>query len=708
MDKIKALFIAHGEKLLAAFCVLFGFLALSSAQWVPNSDNASQVEVTANKSKQKIGDRENAWPEAEKLAFLEIKDVRDLTAVDTTYKVDAGNFSIADFNPSNEASLEKRSMVTVIAAIEGTADFITFPLAMPPEKIMIAKEPQDAITPKVEGNAFDQLLEAKFGRNKQATLAEADGYGAGAPGIDPGDVYDAGTEQLGTDLMSKEKRIRVSAGVSVRYVVDIQEQRAEIRKALKLGTDFQEAQQHIQYTDIQVQRRQRSVALPEWSHWEDLSSEDLGEILENSLGLDRDVVSPAVTRNTITMPLPRRGTGTWQASEVSHPLVENFEVKAWEAELIDQHNAKMLAKFEEQRSNLPLNVEEKGFSQFSSSTSDLRFNQGVNTNFEEDDFEDFESQLSDDDGELSEADKKNFLDKANATAENRLLLVRFMDFTVDRGNQYEYRVRLVMRNPNLNIGLDQLEDPSMGTEPELLSAWSEVSPAIGVPAAYRTYAEKVDARPGRPENIVMSIYTDTTETGLPVLASVKTAMGLPVAGKKLMKVVDLRNESLTTKDVLLATEAVLGDAESLERISSSDHPELADILRKLERGQSLIQNQVTLIREDGALFLRSVGDNTSQLLADKREQEFILQTYSVWEDKPDGDGGFFGASDLDDEDDDSPAGLGLGGGSSASGAFFNGGAPKKRISSRERARQRRKEREEGLQGGGGSGTIGGY
>ena len=755
MEKIKALCIAHGEKMLAVFCALFGFLALSSAQWFPNGDNPTEIEATANKNEQKIEARENAWPEEEKEAFLAIKDVRDLTAVESTYKINPGDFAVADFNPSIHPTREKRGLFTVIPAVSGVANYVNFALAMPPEAMtdealdetMEGKSSDDKISGDDE---FQKLLEAKFGKNKTAAggFNESLGvpglsgrsYGSGGPGTyggGPGTYgggsggYGGGEGQygggnygngdlaglFGPAMMAKEKRIRVTAGVSVRFVVDIQEQRARIRKALKLGSSFQEAQQHIRYTDIQVQRRQRQETINPWSTWEDLSSEDLGEILEDSFGIDRDIVSPGVTRNTLTMPLPRRSTGRWPAKEVSHPLVEDFELSAREQELIDNYNEVVTKKAEEQKANMALRIENKGFSKFSNSVSDIgiRLSPGLGIGLspgmgvEENDYSDLASGLGDGEGgKLTDADKA-VLNKANATAENRLLLVRFMDFTVDRGYQYEYRVRLVLFNPNFDHRVDELEDPSLAIEPELLSDWSEVSPSIKVPVAYRTYAEKVDARPGRPETVLMNVYTDTTETGLPIIGMIKTMVGLPVAGQRLMKVVDLRKDSLTTEDVVLATEDVLGDAESLGRLSTQDHPELAGILRQLPRGASLIQDQVTLIQEDGSLGIRTVGDNAQQLAMDLKEQEFILDTYKAWDrEAAEAASGFFpGAGEGESEDGSYGSGseIGLSIGSSASGSFFRGGG--KRESSRERARNRRKSNDiPGLRSGGGGGGSG--
>ena len=749
MDKLKSALMNHGEKVLAAICALFGFLAFSSAHW--GADNRSPLELETLTSAAEAKILQNEWPEEERAEFQKIKDVRALTAVDAQDKTDPAEYAIAAINPSLIRSREKRSNVAVVAPTDPIADALVFVLAMPPEEEdpdaedaagdgtdgeggTGAKDKGDTETS--EEDELEKMMMRKYGIKTAAVggMTEGGSYpgsegglpiaggsfpgaasGAGGPpGVGGGaggirmspsegeDMYDdmmyGGSElydTYGAGMMSEKKNVRVSAGVSVRMIVNLQEQRNLIRKALHLTSNVAESHRHIQYIDLQVERRQKQNGPAGWGEWEAVSSEDLGEILEDSFGIDRDIVSPAVTRNTITMPLPRRATGSWDPSVASHPRVEDFQLSEEEKSLIDKWNQKVTERLAEEQAEAPIEVEARGFSSFVQSATDVSSMYG-NVAMDEDYdsmYTDYENDMNEGQGgKLSAADRA-VLDATRATAEMRLLLVRFMDFTVERGHSYQYRVRLEMKNPNYNHPLDELEDPALGTEPTVFSSWSSPTPKSYVPLASRMYVTDVDSRPGRQESVVFTVYTDTTETGLPVINDVKVFAGMPIAGMRKQEVVDLTEDKLEEREVTLRTDAVLAAVEPTYRLSTTDHPELRSVLGRLERGAKPIADQVCVIDADGSIKLRSVGDLASQEKMDRAEAEFILKQYEQWRPNPQAaGGGFFGTSEGSGYDDEMGGypGLGMNQASSSSGGYFGGGGEAgKRMSSRARSRAKR-------------------
>ncbi|MFY9253103.1 MAG: hypothetical protein WAO83_06595, partial [Fuerstiella sp.] len=525
------------------------------------------------------------------------------------------------------------------------------------------------------------------------------GYGGGSGyGMDAGYGMDGGYGmgggygsdlygQYGSSLTSKKKDVQVSAGVSARWVIDIQKQRELFRKSLHLKGGFAEAQKYIRYIDLQVQRRQKQEGPNPWgAEWEPVSSEDLGEILKESFGVDRDIVSPVVTRSTITMPLPRRAAGTWQANEASHPRLEDFELDAKEKELIDQYNKMMKERLDKAKKNRPVDVAEKGFTGFSQSAIDMQGSMngyggdyggggdygmgsmmgsmmggydGMNNNGEK---------LTDED--------KALLDATRASADDRLLLVRLIDFTVERGYSYQYRVRVEMRNPNYRHPLDELEDPAIGSEPTLVSEWSEPTPETYVPVAHRLYLTEVDARLGSRERVDVTVYTDTTETGMPVMGDVRVNMGLPISGNRTLEVIDLRKEVLEETDVVIGTNDLLSAAEGFGRMYTSDHPELKAMLDRIPKGTEPIPDEVTIVDSTGDLKLRSVGDKASDEKADRAEFAGIMKIYEVWKPRTaPAAGGIFGGAGEGSYGDGGTGGYGLGmGGGSASGGGYYGGS----------------------------------
>src|SRR5439155_10888624 len=65
-------------------------------------------------------------------------------------------------------------------------------------------------------------------------------------------------------------------------------------------------------------------------------------------------------------------------------------------------------------------------------------------------------------------------------------LVRLMDVTVEPGKTYEYRMRVVMANPN--FGRKDVANPTYAGTPTLTSDWSQMPIRVHVSAELRYYA----------------------------------------------------------------------------------------------------------------------------------------------------------------------------------------------------------------------------
>lgn len=82
----------------------------------------------------------------------------------------------------------------------------------------------------------------------------------------------------------------------------------------------------------------------------------------------------------------------------------------------------------------------------------------------------------------------------DGSKEAPFLLFRFFDLSVEPGKRYQYRVQLVLANPNhkdtkVEIGL--LANPSSAGKKILLSDWSELTPVVTVPREDRLFALSV-------------------------------------------------------------------------------------------------------------------------------------------------------------------------------------------------------------------------
>ncbi|MFN9721541.1 MAG: hypothetical protein ACK58L_22820, partial [Planctomycetota bacterium] len=441
-----------------------------------------------------------------------------------------------------------------------------------------------------------------------------------------------------------EKKVRLMSGVSVRLVFDLYQQTIALAEALHIPEE--EAAQYIDFVNLQIERKRAVVGPDPWAGaWEPLSLDEVGEILELSLGTDPDIVQPAVVRPEITMPLPRRRSGEWSANNASHRRLENFELSAEEKEVIEKHKQKMLEEAQKLKATLPREqAKSEGFRRFQLGAQDLANTLGdANANVTDSLFS--ELNAAEEEGEAAaEEDDKNkkkkeskFKDKKalqeflnRQMAAQRLLLVRFMDFSCDRGTTYQYRVRLEMRNPNFDRPIDLLEEPEQADLPTIFSEWSEPSAAVYVPHGYRYYPQKVAL--GETANFTM--YYENESAGTPALApSIQVPIGTRIGGKTNVDVVDLGKDTLKVEEVEFKSRDFLASVTEAPRISKSDFPELRDYFSSTQKP---FGERVTVVDSNGAIVVRyagdsvQVGDRAMTAASDRGFIAGLLDLYKDW------------------------------------------------------------------------------
>jgi hypothetical protein len=277
--------------------------------------------------------------------------------------------------------------------------------------------------------------------------------------------YGAGGYDMYGGMMSAnpERKVRYYSGVSVRMIFPLLEQIRSVSQSLHLPQNDPQVARAVDFVGFQIERKKAVQGVDPWSgEWESLSTDEIGEILEKSLAFDFDVVNPGVTRSELTMPLPRLAAGKWQAKDASHKQLENFKLDEEEQKLVDRYQAKLLEEAEKRKKMLPDQTQKGGFTRFMLNGTDL--NNVVNDTSNLMDEMSSEMSQNKDPGQKSRYDNKEELKKliTSAMTAGRVLLVRFMDFTCDRGNTYIYRVRLEMKNPNFRYPIDELEQPDSG------------------------------------------------------------------------------------------------------------------------------------------------------------------------------------------------------------------------------------------------------
>ena len=702
----KAFLINHSEKVVGGIVALLVLWGFASASWEHAEVTPLELEQTAEGVRKKIMAK-TVWPEDQKKAFTvdaigkPMPDIQELAGElgrRDQEKIGFARFAMPTvWNDPLVPPREKQESVVVLAPTQAEVSSIAFPLALPLDEEDLELDGALAANDEPEVEELDPIRQRaaqRFGGDDGsgaaglARLGQAGdiaglllgtrgisgamgrrGLISGRGGMRRGDEdFGDGDEDFGDGygagsiLATANRKVEWRAGISVRMIVDLREQRKKIREALHIMGDFRSIQEHVDYQQIHIERMQRQDGA--WGDWEEVKLEDIGEVLLESLGQDVDIVSPVVTRPELTMPLPRRATGQWLDDEVSHSMIVDFELSPEEQEMQNRIDAMMQADADREAAYAPpVRKPKKGFTPFLTNRIDLR-SRAVGNNLTEEQYKEqalkeMEEAYKRLGKEFDEHAREVFLKQfeATATADDRLLLVRFIDFTAERGFAYRYRVRLEMYNPNFQQLPDDLVSPEIGDQETIVSDWSEPTPASYVPMRYRNYARKVKLRNGQ-HVVDFGVYYE--EDGvLPVMGTVSVEVGMPIAGQHSEERVDLEKQVLEAGEVTFITNELLGGVLPSPRLDSRDHSDLGDVLRKFGR-RSPVDHLVSVVDTRGDIVLRHASENSHQ--ADKQLVDAIILNYEIW--RPGrGRGGLFGDEEFDGDGGDEDFGdEGFGGG----------------------------------------------
>ncbi|MCE9528762.1 MAG: hypothetical protein K8R36_22170, partial [Planctomycetales bacterium] len=116
--------------------------------------------------------------------------------------------------------------------------------------------------------------------------------------------------------------------VSYRAVFPYEDQVREMAKALH-HSNMNRAADDVEFYDFQIQRQRLIKKDPQtWGEWETLEYATARSILEELPDYAPDVVRTEVINNVITMPLPPRIRGRWAISTAGHTLLEKYLLDA--------------------------------------------------------------------------------------------------------------------------------------------------------------------------------------------------------------------------------------------------------------------------------------------------------------------------------------------------------------------------------------------
>ncbi|HID22647.1 MAG TPA: hypothetical protein EYP14_09630, partial [Planctomycetaceae bacterium] len=318
-----------------------------------------------------------------------------------------------------------------------------------------------------------------------------------------------------------------------------------------------DAEPYLDFYDF-VLERQKAVPGPNpWSGpWEKVDIQNAYDVLKNVVDYDVPIVDVAYTDAVFTMPLPYRVAGEW-GEKVTHPRIKKLSKEQAEEQML--LNAKMLELYEKMKKEQEP-FQKRGFAIGQVDIRDVR-SQVASTNMRQvldmikqelqsGEYTSFQEGL----GKQFDPDQLiRDLSQTPVATSAQVLLFRYLDFDVEPGNAYRYRVRLVVRNPNYQRPIAELVDPASAEGFTRMTPWSEPSNMAFVPQDEEVFLSGVNRVRGRSDiSADLEVFKWYEDSGTMIRANLaKLHAGDPVAG-------------VVTTEVLRPAEQTFEEEEGVE------------------------------------------------------------------------------------------------------------------------------------------------
>jgi hypothetical protein len=499
VDKLKALGLRHGEKLVmaltAALCLFFMFTAASQETISLTPDQvkqaASQAESTLNRNQ----------PPEDILKRLEDEGIKN-PGFETIVEQQQKNLLVADnyrphqlwVSPEPGAGLI-RDMPELIAPTElyaypGRGGALVFELdesgnRLPdPDAAQAADPEKEARRSKTRGSAKAKAREAQKKKEEEEKRKHEEEIRKKA--IVGGVAKPAETPTEATAAQGPMKEItRGVRWVSITGVLDYKTLRENYLTALKRP---EVAFPHFKQLEVERQVKESDGS---WSEWTALDMKRNREILDNLPEEDEEWTPENVRISAIVAPLPFLKAGWWERVHVARMVPkEKLEVAPAPAAGAGGPGEGGTIPYVEPPMATP---EPPPMMEMAGGGMEGMYGGGAeSTNFEHNDSPE--------------------------------LMLRALDFTVDPDATYRFRVRIVVYNPNRGR-----EDVSYGEDTksvELFGPWSEPTEEVTMPPDVATYAlAKEPTIPRKLDQVKFEVVRWLADDGVTVVKPFTAAPG---------------------------------------------------------------------------------------------------------------------------------------------------------------------------------------
>lgn len=697
----KQLGIDHGEKIGIAIVSLLALYALWASSWDTYDRKPSELITIANETKAKM--EASSWPQDKdsglehgRWEFADIEDIEDRAVrMGKAVGFDKYAFTTPIVWPIVPPR-QKRSELELIRPEDVMVAYVVDSFAFTRKEEESTDTEDDKKDDKTDDTGTQFTFREDRSRNRGAAggvglpggsrglagsgggLGEGGGglgEGAGLPGGPGGSNGISGSGGLGAGgggglgeggggglgeggglglgggtAVAKAPADFTATGhrvVAVRAIVDVYKQREMLAAALHLPISDPLVKRSLAYVDYHIQRQTAQPGDDPWTGpWEDVDTKVAVNIIRSADGRDDEVVSRDVTDAAMTMPLPPRLVQPW-GKEASHPRIENYvlsdsqiERQRLKDELVRKYYDEYMKK---QKKSSQQRAVKGGWHSQSVDLDDMQ----SKLQSDKRTYEDFKKEYKE---ALKEA---GIADVENPSASGNLLLFRYLDFAVEQGKTYRYRVQVELENPHYGVPLDELEDHALGERVTLKTDWSEPSGAIRVPYDYDYFVHEVTENPGTQLAEVNMFYWNY-KTGTRVAADDEINRGLKVevgdfiGGEKKTYLLRMDEETLNQEDVMFESRDLLLGVSEAPELDPAVFTDLADTITAMKRRKATLGGRMTVARPDGEILTISSSQGTGQLENLRAYMNSMIAYFDGkgWKDtdKDDGDSALGGSS----------------------------------------------------------------
>lgn len=565
----KQFFVNHVEKFVLAIVVLISLYVLWSTKWMPYSGTPEEILTKVKDVDQKV--EVATWPEEEQKKFAAASNLQNqvnklLSPVDVTrYEFDREVFW--PLYPRQEPVKEPEWIAPEGLVATASVGFFE---AKPRQSSQPA-QPQ----PVAQEVKPEEDLSAHF---KVRTEGRPGAGNSGGMRFDASKVAKA-VDTARIAAAQDQNREGVVKGFGLRYVAvrgvfDLKRQIQLLAKSMYRSASEVRDANLVYIVNFELQRQRAMPGENQWGEWQTLDTNFALSILDECNRFDAEVHDAAVTNQVITMPLPYRVFGGW-GDEASHTKIEDYRLDADEVERQVAIHREIIDKLKDRIRVEEARVRPGGFSKAQFDLQPLL--QEVNRNK---DWK-FDNELLKELAAESDTEKQNTrlrqqVEKS-VSVSGQLLLLRYLDFEVDPGDIYRYRVRFQLWNPNYNRPPAQLSDPAVGVGETRMTPWSEPSAPVQVEDDARFFLAAVSNIPGAKTSLKradMDVYQWYADSGTTISDQLRINLGQRIGGPEKVEVARPAAKTFKEEDVKFSTGSILLDAEIGPSLDPKDHPDL--------------------------------------------------------------------------------------------------------------------------------------